>query len=80
MNDSILRELELLRAERRQLRADVHRLEGRQEIFSEQHAKTLRRLEKARAVNAAYAALPIPEMTKQQSDTFQAALRAAHQI
>lgn len=80
MNDSILRELELLREERRQLRADIHRLEGREEILSEQHAKVLRRLEKSRAVNAAYAALPIPEMTKQQSDAFQAAMRRAHQI
>lgn len=31
----------------------------------------------AQQVNAAYAALPIPELTKQQSDQFQAALRAA---
>lgn len=80
MNDSILRELELLREERRQLRADIYRLEGRQEIFSEHHGKVLQRLEKARAELAAYRALPIPEMTKQQSDAFQAAMRAAHQI
>ena len=31
----------------------------------------------AQATVAAYAALPIPQMTKQQSDQFQAALRAA---
>lgn len=31
----------------------------------------------AQQLNAAYAALPIPQMTKQQSDEFQAALRAA---
>lgn len=31
----------------------------------------------AQQVNAAYAALPIPQMTKQQSDAFQASLRAA---
>lgn len=41
MNDSILRELELLREERRQLRADIHRLEGREAILGEQHAKVL---------------------------------------
>lgn len=80
MKNSHDQELATLREERRQLRADIHRLEGREEILSEQHAKVLRRLEKARALNAAYAALPIPQMTKQQSDAFQAALRAAHQI
>ena len=31
----------------------------------------------AQQLNAAYAALPVPELTKQQSDEFQAALRAA---
>ena len=31
----------------------------------------------AQQLNAAYAALPVPELTKAQSDQFQAALRAA---
>ena len=80
MTNQLERELAILREERQQLRADIHRMEGREAILGEQHAKVLRRLEKARAINAAYAALPIPEMDKAQSDAFQAALRTAHQI
>lgn len=57
MSNSLLRELELLREERQQLRADIHRMEGREAILSEQHAKVLQRLEQARAELAALRAL-----------------------
>lgn len=51
---------------------NVYSLEQEQEILALRAELAL-----ARAVNAAYAALPIPELTKEQSDKFQGQLRAA---
>lgn len=51
---------------------NVYSLEQEQEILALRAELAL-----ARALNAAYAALPIPQMTKEQSDKFQGQLRAA---